>query len=420
MALSLRPSAGRPVGWYPVARSAEVGTTPLPVGAAGQAYVVVRLRPGGEVSAFPARCPHRLVPLAAASVRDGRLTCRHSGWRFDGEGRCTGVPALGADGTPPPRADLGTPWAVEERHGWVWLAPERTATPLPPRPSGEVRPEPAPVPPPVEGPVFGNLEPSLAHAWHPVAVSRELRPGGWLQVRLAGRTWSLRRGDDGVTVDPPAFDVGERYGIVWLAPAEPAGRLLHVPEMADRRFVVVDLRPVRAAGPASTLADTLLDESHAAVAGGGEAAVVPPPEVRFEAGGFTAVRPPSPGDPYRTTTVVRAPFQLYRRVEDPVTGAATTVVVVLQPEDADSTRAYGCVFLTAGPGRALPSPDVVAEAVAAEQRLLDEDADLQVHLASEGLPLLPRAELHLPSDVLGVALRRVLGDVARPRSALAA
>ncbi|WP_324275366.1 hypothetical protein [Blastococcus brunescens] len=36
-----------------MARSAEIGTTPVPVGAAGRAFVVVRLRPGGEISAFP-------------------------------------------------------------------------------------------------------------------------------------------------------------------------------------------------------------------------------------------------------------------------------------------------------------------------------------------------------------------------------
>src|SRR5213593_4602697 len=104
--------------WFPVARTADVGTTPVPVGADGQAYVVVRLRPGGEVSAFPSRCPHRLVPLAAGAV-------------FDGEGRCVDIPSLGLHGTPPPRADLAMPWAVEERDGWVWLAPDRTAVPLP-------------------------------------------------------------------------------------------------------------------------------------------------------------------------------------------------------------------------------------------------------------------------------------------------
>src|SRR5687768_16326873 len=104
-------------GWYPVARAAVVGTTQLPVTVGDTAYDVVRLRAGGEVSAFPARCPHRLVPLRTATVADGRLRCPAHGWRFDAEGRCVDIPSLGSTGTPPPRADLATPWAVEERHG---------------------------------------------------------------------------------------------------------------------------------------------------------------------------------------------------------------------------------------------------------------------------------------------------------------
>src|ERR1700709_2510287 len=116
-------ATGTSTSWFPVARTTDVGTTPLPVGAGGQAFVVVRLRPGGEVSAFPSRCPHRLVPLATATVVDGTLPCPYHGWRFDAEGRCADIPSLGPQGTPPPRADLPVPWAVEERHGWVWLPP---------------------------------------------------------------------------------------------------------------------------------------------------------------------------------------------------------------------------------------------------------------------------------------------------------
>src|SRR3954451_24630708 len=173
-------------GWYAVAPAAEVGTTPLPVAAGDRAYVLVRLQPGGEVSAFPARCPHRLVPLRTATVDGGRLQCPAHGWRFDSEGRCVDIPSLGSTGSPPPRADLAMPWAVEERHGWIWLAPERTPAPVPPR-TGGAAPGPVRAPPAPRGPVFGNLEPALERAWHPVALSSELRPGGWLQVRLLGR-----------------------------------------------------------------------------------------------------------------------------------------------------------------------------------------------------------------------------------------
>jgi phenylpropionate dioxygenase-like ring-hydroxylating dioxygenase large terminal subunit len=407
--ISTRQLTARSTGWYPVARSADVGTRPIPVGAGGSAYVVVRLRPGAEVSAFPARCPHRLVPLEAASVVDGTLQCRYHGWRYTSDGRCVDIPALGS-GAPPPRADLDVPWAVEERHGWVWLAPERTAAPFPPRPSDATRAEPVPELPVPPGPVLDNLHPSLARAWHPVALSRELRPGGWLQVRLLGRTWSLHRGDDGLAVAAPAFDVGERYGMIWLSPAEPRTGPLEVPEAGDRRFVVRHLTPVRAAGPAGPLLDTLLDEAHVPLVHGapsgpyeGQDAVVE------DHTGFTAVREATAAEPFRTTTVVRTPFCFSRRVEDPTTGASSTAVVVLQPEDADSTRAYGMVLLSAGRGRPLPSLLTVAETVAIEQRRLADDAALQARLRSPGLPLEPRAELHLAADRLGLVLRRALG-----------
>src|SRR4051794_19620424 len=163
--------------WFPVARAADVGTTPVPVGAAGQSYVVVRLRPGGEVSAFPARCPHRLVPLAAGTVVDGRLQCPYHGWQFDAEGRCASIPSLGPDGIPPPRADLHGPWAVEERGGWVWLGASSTPPSCPA--AAGTPPEPAPAPPPPAGPGVGNLDRALEHSRHPAAVSRGLRAGGW-------------------------------------------------------------------------------------------------------------------------------------------------------------------------------------------------------------------------------------------------
>ena len=425
-----------PTGWFPVARAADVGTTPVPVSAGGDAYVVVRLRPGGEVSAFPARCPHRLVPLAAGSVADGRLRCPAHGWRFDGEGRCVDLPSLGEHGAPPPRADLRMPWAVEERHGWVWLAPDRTATPLPPRPSGTPAPDVAPEPPGPPGSAFDNLDPSLEHAWHPVALSRELRPGGWLQVRLLGRNWMLRRDgrDEGgdVSADPPAFGVREWLGVLWLAPAEPADVPLEVPEARDRRFVTGWMEPVRSPGPAGPLADTFLDATHgpfvhAATIGAADRTEVPAPPVVAEPGGFSSVqeqRCDNPVDPEvatgrrplrqrrRTTYTYRAPFQLRLRQEFLDSGATTTIVYLLQPEDLDSTRIYVCVLLSSGPGQPLHTPAEVAAQVALQKQVLQEDVRSQAALALSGLPLDPRDEVHVPADRRGVALRQALCDFA--------
>src|SRR3954471_15288901 len=371
-------------GWFPVVRAADVGTRPVPVGAGGQAFVVVRLRPGGEVSAFPARCPHRLVPLAGASVADGRLQCPYHGWRFDGDGRCVDIPALGADGTPPPRADLRTPWAVEERHGWVWLAPERAATPPPPRPARTPVPEPVPMPPAPAGPVFGNLHPSLEHAWHPVALTRELRPGGWLQVRLLGRTWTLRRTAAGITTEPAAFGVQELFGVVLLAPAEPPGLALDAPELVDRRFVSGWVPAVGSPGPAALLADALLDAAHVPFVHPGPADVgvaAWPTDVIEEPGGFHAVHEDDDPPHRRLTVAYRAPFQLRVRQELPDAGVVTTVVL-LQPEDADSTRVYARLLLSAGPGRPLPAPSAVVEEMARVHAMLEEDLRLQALMAS--------------------------------------
>jgi phenylpropionate dioxygenase-like ring-hydroxylating dioxygenase large terminal subunit len=412
-------------GWFPVARAAEVGTAPVPVGAGGRAFVVVRLRPGGEVSAFPSRCPHRLVPLAEATVVDGRLQCPYHGWRYDSEGRCVDIPSLGPDGTPPPRADLPVPWAVEERHGWVWVAPDRTTTPAPPRPSGPPLPEVAPEPP--SGPVFDNGDPSLERAWHPVAVSRELRPGGWLQVRLLGRTWTLRRTADGLAADPPVFGVRESLGLVWLAPAEPVDLQLDAPEVFDRRFVSGWLPPVRSAGPAGPLADALLDTAHVPVVHGGpvEPHVV---EVVEEPGGFSAVheyeapgdRATRTGERRRLVVGYRAPFQLRLRQELPMSGVVSTALFLLQPEDPDSTRIHARVLLSAGPGRPLPAPSAVVQEMAFVHRMLEEDVALLARMRTPGLPLDVRHELHVPADRVGVALRRALSDFATSGRASAA
>src|SRR4029453_17262492 len=95
-----------------------------------------------------------------------------------------------------------------------------------------------------------NLHPSLEHAWHPVALSGELLPGGWLQARLLGRTWTLPRSGDGLASEPPAFALRERYGLIWLAPAEPAMVDIDVPEAVDRHYVPARLPPLRSAGRA--------------------------------------------------------------------------------------------------------------------------------------------------------------------------
>ena len=232
--------------------------------------------------------------------------------------------------------------------------------------------------------------------------------------------------------DPPAHGVRERFGVLWLAPAEPMDVPIDLPEAADRRYVADWLPPMRSPGPAGPVADNFLDVAHiahvhGATFGADDHPEVPVHDVVPEPGGFRSTQEQwceNPTDPEvarggrplrqrrRATYVYRAPFSLRVSLQYLDAGTATTLLFLLQPEDADSTRIYTCLFLSAGHGQPLPLPAVVTEESAFHRRVLEEDLGLLGVLASSGLPLDVRDELHVPADALGVALRRALGDFA--------
>lgn len=120
---------GLAAAWYAVALSRDVAGEPLPVRVLGRRWVVLRM--AGEVVGFADRCPHRLAPLSIGRVVGDRLECGYHGWRFDADGLCTEIPALGPGATIPPRACLERPFAVTERYGLVWLAPVEPVCDLP-------------------------------------------------------------------------------------------------------------------------------------------------------------------------------------------------------------------------------------------------------------------------------------------------
>jgi vanillate O-demethylase monooxygenase subunit len=135
--------------WHPVARADEVGAEPVAVRLMGEYWVVVRL--GGELAAFPDRCPHRLAPLSAGWVDGDVLRCGYHGWCFDAAGACTEIPALGPGATLPPRARLTPAAGVTERYGLVWLALEPPRLDLPEVPEFGA-----------EGFLIGHVEPMRA------------------------------------------------------------------------------------------------------------------------------------------------------------------------------------------------------------------------------------------------------------------
>jgi phenylpropionate dioxygenase-like ring-hydroxylating dioxygenase large terminal subunit len=390
--------------WLPVAQDAGIGTRPVAVVAGGVPLVVLRPAGGAPPVVFADRCPHRLVPLSAATLDGGRLRCAYHGWEFDGSGACVELPSQ--PGAAPPRADLPPGPRVRVVDGTVYVhAGDLAATAADP------------------DDLLTNTDPGLRRAWHPVALASE-EPG---EVTLLGETWDLRD-------TAKAFGVREKWGLIWLAPEEPVVDLFPDADADDAAYVGAWLPPVRTPAAAGVVADNFLDVAHfpfvhAGTFGAAEAKIVEKYQVTTEPYGCRSVQDQwfdNPQDPgvaagerplrqrRRATYVYRAPFQLLLRLEELDAGAVKTILFFAQPETLTSTRIYTKMLLHGIGGVADPGPEVVAREVAFEEAVLAEDLALQRAMRLPGLPLTMRDELHVRADLLGVTLRRTLaGFVGR-------
>ena len=88
---------------------------------AGEPLAVAR-RPDGTAFAVRDICPHRAAPFSAGRVcADGTLECPYHGWRFNGEGRCTRIPALGDEAAETVQRFAVRSFAVHEDSGVLWV-----------------------------------------------------------------------------------------------------------------------------------------------------------------------------------------------------------------------------------------------------------------------------------------------------------
>jgi phenylpropionate dioxygenase-like ring-hydroxylating dioxygenase large terminal subunit len=399
--------------WVAVAPAVDVSTTPRSVRVDGHDLVLLRLRADGPAVAFPDRCPHRLVPLSAGTVENGRLRCRYHGWEFGEDGACVELPSLGPDAHLPPRSHLADGPRVREADGQVWVDVGDLAGLVGDTPDLETG--------------LSNLDRSLAYAWHPVARSVDVGPQP-VPVRLLGADWTLGRDGGRVSADPAPHGLTERWGLVWLAPRQPRTALFEDPDAEDAAFVGAWLPPADTPAPAGAVADNFLDVAHfpfvhANTFGAGEEKTVAAYEVIDEPDGCRSVQVQwfdNPGDPgvaaglrpqrqrRRATYVYRAPFQLMLRLEELDAGAVKTILFFVQPVDLRHSRIYTKMLLYGIGGIERPGPDVVAAEVAFEEAVLAEDLALQRCQTLSVLPLSTRTELHVRADRLGVALRREL------------
>ncbi len=80
--------------WYVVARSAELGRTPLARRICGVPLALYRRQDGVAVG-LDDRCPHRKYPLSRGRLTGDDIECAYHGIRFAPSGMCTLIPAQG-------------------------------------------------------------------------------------------------------------------------------------------------------------------------------------------------------------------------------------------------------------------------------------------------------------------------------------
>ncbi|MCU1478311.1 MAG: hypothetical protein JWQ64_3004 [Subtercola sp.] len=121
--------------WYPVAYTADVAKTPVPVRLLGDNYVIWRGRKG-LIGAALDECPHRGSRLSQGWIENGDLVCGYHGWSFDTNGACTRIPQNDEDKPIPPRA-RALAVLIEERYGMVWICPGMPRASVPELPEAE-------------------------------------------------------------------------------------------------------------------------------------------------------------------------------------------------------------------------------------------------------------------------------------------
>lgn len=105
--------------WYAVATSKDIQEKP--VGLKRFDHDLVFWRDSkGAVQAMDDRCFHRRAPLSMGRVKGDTLECPFHGFRYDGKGACTLIPANGV-GAPISKSFKVKSYPVREHRGLVWL-----------------------------------------------------------------------------------------------------------------------------------------------------------------------------------------------------------------------------------------------------------------------------------------------------------
>jgi vanillate O-demethylase monooxygenase subunit len=263
--------------------------------------------------------------------------------------------------------------------------------------------------------------------------------GATLQCRYHG--WELD--GTGRCVSIPGFGAGaalpsrataavpaglqERYGLVWLAPEPPVCDLPAFPEWDDPAFDQHWNAPRRTSAGAVQLTDNFLDAAHfltvhpTTFGGEGDGAVPDHHVVATRWQGSTSYVTPyrNHDDPLVATGEhplvqdheLHKEFAVattaFLRLRFPMTGGVIAILFSCLPEDGATTTVFKMMARNDVGGDA----GKLAEAIAFEDRVLDEDLAVLERYRHTAVPLDPRVEVHTRNDRLSLAYRRALAEL---------
>ncbi len=260
-------------------------------------------------------------------------------------------------------------------------------------------------------------------------------------LRCAYHGWAFN--DEGACVEIPSmgaarafppkarlsapFGVATAHGMVFIAPLEPLTALPTLAADSDPVFMRGDLEPITTRGNAGLLADNFLDMAHFAFVhtgtfGAGEATEVGPYEVVRDGFGFEAVyehefaNREDPGvaegirplvQRRRLTYRYTAPYHLELALDFLDAGGTNVIGFFLVPVDDETVTIYSSLWRNDLEG----SVDRMAEAIAFEVAVVEEDLRLQSQFHALELPLDLTSEVHVKADKTTIELRRILLDL---------
>lgn len=104
--------------WHPVAYSYDVQDKPVGVVLLDQEVVIYRTEKG--ITAANGLCPHRGTRLSLGTIENDNIVCAYHAFQFNGEGKCTKIPAAGEGAKIPASLCLKT-FNIQEKYGLVWV-----------------------------------------------------------------------------------------------------------------------------------------------------------------------------------------------------------------------------------------------------------------------------------------------------------